>query len=223
MYTLYGGGFTRAHMTEMVFRELDVPYEVVEIDTLKNKHRTPEFLQINPAGWVPALKTPDGAILYETAAINLYLADRYGTGNLAPAIDDPDRGAFLSALFYLTDELEPALKRYFYPHRYSVRDGDTDMVRELAGDAVRTCLSVVDQRLQSRGPFHLGNRYSLADLTLAYWVTSMTERNIVAELSAVQECVDCVAARAAIQSLFSAHIKRAADYATRNDGPRSTD
>ena len=130
MYTLYGGGYTRAHMTEMVFAEVQVPFELKLVDTLKGENRTPKFLEINPTGFVPALRTPDGKVLFETAAINLYLAELHGAALLAPSIDEPDRGLFLSSLFYITDELEPTLKRYFYPNRYGVRESDELKIRE---------------------------------------------------------------------------------------------
>ena len=63
MYILYGGGFTRAHMTEMVFAELGVPFKIEVVDTFKRENRSAEFLKINPAGFVPALATPEGIIL----------------------------------------------------------------------------------------------------------------------------------------------------------------
>ena len=100
-------------MNEMVLTELGLPFEVRSIDIHKGERHAADFLKINPAGWVPAMKTPDGTILHETAAINLYLSDRYSPGLLSPSINEPDRGPFLSGLFYLTDELEPALKRFF--------------------------------------------------------------------------------------------------------------
>ncbi len=155
MYILYGGGYTRAHMIEMVFAEVDQPFQLEVVDTFKGENQSPGFLQINPTGFVPALKTPEGVVLYETPAINLYLAERHGTGSLAPATDDPDRGAFLSGLFYLTDELEPALKRYFYPQRFGVRASDETAIRKLSLDYVRQTLSVIDKRLSDAGPFHL--------------------------------------------------------------------
>ncbi len=50
MYILYGGCFTRTLMVEMVMVEGDISYELLAVDILKNEHRTPEFLSINPAG-----------------------------------------------------------------------------------------------------------------------------------------------------------------------------
>ena len=73
MYILYGGRFTRALMVEMVMAEGGIPYELRNVDIVAHEHRRPEYLAVNPAGWVPALLTPEGETLYETPAINLYL------------------------------------------------------------------------------------------------------------------------------------------------------
>lgn len=213
MYTLYGGGFTRAHMTEMVLTEAGENYTVQVIDTMKGEHRSPAYLKINPAGWTPALRTPQGRILYETPAINLYIAETHSGGVLAPSQDDPDRGEFLSALFYLTDELEPALKRYFFPHRYAVRNSDEAAVRELSLSAVCECLSVIDNRLAASGPFHLGDRYSLPDLMLSYWMCSIMDHDAVAGFTAIKNCRQLVEKRPKIDRLFRDLYARTKAYA----------
>lgn len=203
MYTLYGAAYTRSFLTELVLTELALPYTLETVDILTQDHRTPAYLAINPAGWVPALRTPDGMILHETPAINLHLSEQHGNDILAPARDNPDRGAFLSALFYLTDELEPALKRFFYPHRYVARDGDDHIIAGKALRDVHTCLQVIEERLQVRGPFHLGARYSLADLTLTYWAKSVGELDGATEFPAVNACAEAVSQRPALQDKFA--------------------
>ncbi len=213
MYTLYGGGYTRAHMIEMVFAEVDVPFEVKLVDTFKGENRSAAFLQINPAGFVPALSTPEGTVLFETPAINLYIAERHGIGSLAPATDDPDRGLFLSSLFYITDELEPALKRYFYPNRYGIRASDEAGIREKSLEAIRHTLGVINKRLTEAGPFHLGDRYSLVDLVLSFWMNSIMDRNEVSHFEAINECVRRVQERPVLQKLFVDLAERTQAYA----------
>ena len=202
MYTLYGGGYTRAHMTEMVFAEIQVPFEVKLVNTLKGENRTPQFLEINPRGFVPALRTPGGTVLFETAAINLYLAELHGAGLLAPSTDDPDRGLFLSSLFYITDELEPALKRYFYPNRYGVRESDELKIREKSLDTICHILGVINKQLSNVGPFHLGDRYSLVDLVLSFWMNSIMDKSKVLHFHAINRCVNRVEVRPLLQKLF---------------------
>ena len=88
-YILFGGRFTRAQITEMVFAEGEIDYELREVDMLANQHRSEEYLHINPTGLIPVLITPEGQNLYETHAINLYICDRHDLTHLAPAASDP--------------------------------------------------------------------------------------------------------------------------------------
>ena len=199
MYILYGGKFTRALLTEQVLLESDVPYDLRAVDIVNNEHKTDRYLAINPAGWVPALVTPTGETLYETPAINLYIVDHHAIRHLAPSVLEPDRGQFLSGLFYLHGELEPTLKRYFYPHRFVARDADTSKIKEMAREAAYERLSVIDERLSKAGPYHLGERFSLVDLVMAFWTTQIDFNDT---LRNVKRCQDLVVTRPKIQHKF---------------------
>ncbi len=212
-YILYGGRFTRTLITEMVMAEGGIDYELREIDIIRQQHKSPEFLAINPAGLVPALITPEQQILYETPAINLYLAERHQLTTIAPAVGDPDRGPFLSGLFYLTDELEPAMKRYFYPHRYALRNEDLEEMKQRAMVDVAERLKVVNQRMEELGPYDLGNRFSLVDLTLAYWVDGINAVTDLSSLAALQKCIKLVVNRPRLQKIFNQAALMRADYA----------
>jgi glutathione S-transferase len=48
---------------------------------------------LNPIGTLPVI-TDGEAVVSESAAVGLYLADRYAPGTLAPALDDPARGTY---------------------------------------------------------------------------------------------------------------------------------
>ncbi len=146
MYILYGGKLTRTVGPQMVLHEGDLAYELREIDIMRDEHRRPEFLAINPAGYVPALITPEGQVLHEAAAIMLYLADRHGLDDLAPAPDAPERGLFYSKLFLLTNDVQPAMKRYYFPHRYSTDDADTPRIKARARLQERWTLTDIDYK-----------------------------------------------------------------------------
>ena len=201
MYILYGGRFTRALIVEMVMAEGGIPYELRNVDIVAHEHRRPEYLAVNPAGWVPALLTPEGETLYETPAINLYLAERHGLTHLAPGIGDPERGPFLSGLFSVTGDLEPIMKRYFYPHRYVLRDEDRAAMKERAlGEALER-LRVMEGRLGGKGPYHLGARFSLVDLTLCYW-TALLDLGALEPMPTLRRRLDLVTARPRLRPHF---------------------
>lgn len=77
MLKLYGAGFSRASIIRWYLEELAVPYEFVSLDMQAGEHRQPEYLAINPTGKVPAIVDGDFK-LWESGAILLYLAEKYG-------------------------------------------------------------------------------------------------------------------------------------------------
>ena len=168
-YILYGGNVTRSLGPQMVLEEGGLPYRLREVDIGRGEHRRPDFTALNPAGYVPALVTPEGDCLHEAAAIMLYLADRHRLADLAPAIDDPGRGVFLARLFYFTNDVQPSLKRTYYAHRYALREADEAAVRAQSEAMARARWQVLEDWLAEGGPYHLGNRFSLLDLHLAMW------------------------------------------------------
>jgi glutathione S-transferase len=82
--TLFGGARSRASMPRWYMEERGIPYSWQLLDMEAGEHRQPPFLQINPFGMVPALVDDDPALpggrlqLFESGAILLYLAERYG-------------------------------------------------------------------------------------------------------------------------------------------------
>lgn len=85
--TLYTNSMSRGNTVDLLFKLLDVPYQRIELEYGEQMH-TAEYLAINPMGKVPALV--DGEhIITETAAICVYLADKFIEKGLAPAFNSP--------------------------------------------------------------------------------------------------------------------------------------
>src|SRR5919206_1345757 len=105
---LYHNPRSRAAIAKWMLDECGTDYEIVPINLEQRQHKAPEFLEINPSGKLPALVDGDSRI-FETAAICLYLGDRLPEANLAPRLDAPERGRYLSLMVYSTSQLEPAM------------------------------------------------------------------------------------------------------------------
>ncbi|MDH3230597.1 MAG: glutathione S-transferase N-terminal domain-containing protein, partial [Alphaproteobacteria bacterium] len=60
-----------------VLEEIGADYELKLVDAKAGQHRSPEYLRINPNGLIPMLATPDGATLFESAAILVFFCDRH--------------------------------------------------------------------------------------------------------------------------------------------------
>lgn len=152
MYILYGGDFTRSTLVQWMLEEGKIAYEFRKIDIVKGEHRAAEFLAINPAGLVPVLITPEGEALTEVAALMLYLADRHRLSDLAPTSADPDWGLFLSTVFYIAADIQSEMKRFHFPHRFSLRTEDNLGIQAMAKALVLSRLNVMNTRLAGKGP-----------------------------------------------------------------------
>jgi glutathione S-transferase len=77
MLKLYGGARSRASIVQWYLEELAIPYEFVMLDMKAGEHLQADYLAINPFGKVPGIV--DGELkLWESGAILLYLAEKYG-------------------------------------------------------------------------------------------------------------------------------------------------
>ena len=91
-----------ASMTpHLLLLELGVPFELKYVDRAAGAHKAPEYLKLNPNGLIPVLVDGDPSaspgralVLYETAAIVLYLVDTHAAAGLAPSVGTAERAHF---------------------------------------------------------------------------------------------------------------------------------
>src|SRR3979490_485923 len=102
MMKLYGMGPTRTLRALWALRELDSEFEYVLVNLLAGENRRPEFLRISPAGKVPVLVDGD-LVLTESAAIVLYLAEKYPDKGLLPVDLELRAPAYRWVLFAMTE------------------------------------------------------------------------------------------------------------------------
>ena len=152
---LYYNPQSRAVIAKWMLDECDAQYEIVPIDFTKREHKTPEFLKINPAGKLPALEDRDAKI-FETAAICLYLGDKFPAAKLAPVISAPERGRYLSLMVYSTSQLEPAMSDALLKLEHLPQRGWTDF---------ETAQNVVEDEL-GKGAYLFGDWFTAADIMI---------------------------------------------------------
>lgn len=206
MYKLYWCAQTAAFGPQAVLEEIGATYDVVPVDIYSDEHMTPEYLAMNPAGKVPALALPDGPVLHEAAAIMLYLAEKHGRTDLAPAFDDPIRGAFLSSYFYLTTVVQNAHKQFYYPHRFTADQASTDPVKNQARLNITEEWKVVEKRLSAGGPFHFGDRYTLCDMYTVMLITWAPDtKQLLADFPGLKRCFKAALDRPAMAKVMEMH------------------
>lgn len=146
--------------------EIGVDYRLVEIG--RNEAQGDEsYRTLNPLGVVPTLVDEEsGLVLTESAAILLYLGDRFPEAQLAPA----DRADYYRWLVFLTNTVQTAMLRWFYPERYGEGDAVTAAAARDAGEA----FDVLDSALEGR-TWLAGEHRTGADLFL-FMVTRWARR-----------------------------------------------
>jgi len=152
---LYYNPRSRAVIAKWMLDECGAAYEIVPIDLVKREQKTPEFLKINPAGKLPAL-TDGNTKLFENAAICLYLGDKFPQARLAPALDAPERGRYLSLMVYSTSQLEPAMGDSLLKQEHLQQRGWTDF---------ETVKDVVEGEL-GNGPYLFGDWFTADDVMI---------------------------------------------------------
>jgi glutathione S-transferase len=132
----------------LALEELELPHTLAIADIDGGVLTSAEYRRVNPVGLIPALETDDGPI-FETAAILLWLVDR--TGRLGPGPKDPDRGAFLSWLFFTSNALHQSALAMFYPHR-PAGEANTDAARAAAYDQILARLGLIETLIATQNP-----------------------------------------------------------------------
>ena len=143
--------------------ELGLPYEQVKVSWTDGGTKKPEFLAVNPMGAVPALQ--DGKTnLFESLAINLYLAKKYGAGKLYPASVE-DEGRTWQWTLWVATEVEKHSGAYgMHTWGYAPEKRDA----KVAADALAALdkpMKVLDQALASP-PYLLARDFSIAHLNV---------------------------------------------------------
>jgi len=105
---LYYWPNTRAFTALWTMEELGEPYEIVRVNIRSPEHPTTAYRAINPMGKLPGLQDGECA-MGETAAVLLYVAEKYPSKGFAPAPSDPRRGRFLQWLVFPSTTMEPVM------------------------------------------------------------------------------------------------------------------
>jgi glutathione S-transferase len=128
----------------MLLQRLDLPHRLVPVDRANAAHKGAAYLALNPNGLIPVLVDGD-LMLYETAAICLYLADLRPEAGLLPPFGTPARGEAVKWLVWMSNTLQTTLMHHFYPAR---------VVGDLTAHA--DCAAVVSAHAQQQVSLQLG-------------------------------------------------------------------
>ena len=172
MLKLYGQYRSRTFRVAWMCKESDIAYEHVNV-TVNVEGATckdPSYVALNPNARVPTIDD-DGFVLWESAAINFYLAEKYGSP-LWPK-DMPGKGRAYQWAFFIANDVEPHMITVMQ-HRLMLPPEKRNAA--LADDAdakLQPRLKVLDEHLSKQRFFGV-DRWDMADFMVASVCFSFT-------------------------------------------------
>ena len=161
MIRLYGPLQSRAARCLWMLEELAIPYEHVPLDGQSREERRKSVGKVVLTGKSPAME--DGSLkLFESAAINLYLAAKYDDRELWPATQ-AQRAHVLQWAFFAMTELEPLIVVMFMQKFVHTGDDHNEGAAQAAEQALAEPLDVLEKQLAKRSHL-LGEQFTAADL-----------------------------------------------------------
>jgi glutathione S-transferase len=158
-----------------VLREIGCPFELIRVDISRAENRDPAYLALNPNARVPTLVHGD-RVIYESAAILMYLCEAHPDARLMPPPGAPQRGAFLQWLFWLTNTLQEDLQHWWHADNYLDSEAARHEMKIVAERRLGKMFSQLDSSLGEAGPYMLGQQFSAVDIFLVMlcrWTRAM--------------------------------------------------
>jgi glutathione S-transferase len=165
-YMLYGNRRSGSCMVELALAEIGAPYEFNDIDLERDGQRDAAYAAVNPQRKLPALITPDGETLTESAAILLTLDERHPDANLMPPSGTRERAQALRWMLFVATEIYPIVEINDYPERFTSDQADSQSTREIARRIWRDRWLIVENHVAG-DPFMLAQRFCLTDIYIS--------------------------------------------------------
>lgn len=177
---------SRAQRVRWLLEELELDYQLEQIDLFKGEGQTPEYLAIHPLGQLPAVSL-DGKPMFESGAIVQWLADSYLDKGFAPSLNSPLRREFDQWMYFAVTNLEmPAweivLHSEILPEGKAVKE-----IIPFATSQLLNVLAVLDEALEGKR-YMIDDRFSAVDIMIGYILMWLPEHvNTFTNLKAYTE------------------------------------
>jgi glutathione S-transferase len=162
MTKLHGTSRSRSARSLWALEELGVNYEHLPMPTTEAK--SPAHLKLNPNGHVPVLED-DGAVVWESMAINLYLAEKYGKNSLWPS-EPAARADIYKWSFFGMTEVEPHLITILRNRVMNAPENRDEKAAAAAVEALKAPMNALEESLKGK-EYLLGKTFTIADLNVA--------------------------------------------------------
>jgi len=166
-FTLYSALGSGGVPVEATLTLMGLSYTVVEAPTWEGEIEQAKVAAVNPLRQIPALVTPAGETITESAAILIWLADRYRDAPLGPGPDAPQRAQFLRWMTFIPASIYSLFWVSDAPSRLVGPDpAQQAAVKAAIAERIVDCWAMMDSQL-SPGAYLLGDQMTVLDLYVA--------------------------------------------------------
>jgi glutathione S-transferase len=152
----------RSDRIRWLLEELNVPYQDHFLKKAAGEMDTPAYRKLNPMGRTPTLVDGD-LVLFESAAICMYVADQYGYGKLAPKMEDvKNRAEYTKWMIWSVGTLECVIARMFTHVSTPEEKATTHAFNKQQAEIFKLALNPI----LSKQDYILASGFSAADIML---------------------------------------------------------
>ncbi|MDP1699458.1 MAG: glutathione S-transferase family protein [Aestuariivirga sp.] len=205
MYKLYNVKAWGSMGVHFLLEEMNVPY--TNIWMTPEQVAAPEFRELSPLGYIPALGLDDGSTLFESAAIVSFLVTAHPDKGMAPQPGSNEYGEFLSWLHFMSANLYVAYNIGDAANFYARNAVEEAFLVEKSIEKSNQLWSILAKRLETEGPWLMGENFSALDIyafMLFCW-SRPKEIALHAEFPAIAKLAQAVRARPKLKAALEAH------------------
>ena len=197
MIQLFNYPDTRGLRVTWMLEELEADYEFNLVPVGNSGFGSEEYIKINPAGKVPAIRDGD-LVLTESAAIVTYLGDKFPAKKLVPTAGSAARAKYDQWCYFVLSELEQPLWTKG-KHKFMLpRDKRVPAIIETAEWEFQKALKILSQGLDGNR-FILGDTFSAADILIGQTLSWARTAKQPVEIQNVADYADSILGREALQ------------------------
>ena len=166
-YTVYGAAGSGSVPVEAALTLIGAPFDVIETPTWEGDHERDKVADVNPMRQIPALITPDGETITESAAILIWLAEQHPEAALAPEPGDPCRAQFLRWMTFIPASIYSMFWVRDEPSRLGGDDPeDQARITDRTAGRIADCWAMMESQIEP-DRFLLGPELTVLDLYVA--------------------------------------------------------
>lgn len=210
MYKLYNVKNWGSLAIHCLLEEMAVPY--TNIWMTKDQVRAPDYREINPLGFIPALGLSDGRALYESAAIVSFLVAAHPEAKMSPPLGSDAYGEFMTLLHVMSTDLYPAISASLGESPYAQNAEQERFIVGKAQEQANDIWKLLEKRLTSAGPWLMGREFTALDpycFMLSRWMLP-SEAEHLKRFPALAKLSAAVRARPKLKAVLDSHGAMAA-------------